>query len=240
MPLKIISWNCNMAFRKKYEKVLALQPDLLVLQECENEAKLERLAGDLGYNELIWYGDNPHKGVAVMSFNEAHVKRSDLHHPEYRYILPLHLEALGQEIHLFCIWAMPHPTERKKDYVGQVWGAIQHYSELLDSPSILVGDFNSNAIWDTKRKQGNHSHVVDFLSKKKIHSLYHEQTGCAHGQEKDPTLYLLKNAAKPYHMDYCFVSESLYTEQTRISIGSREEWISLSDHMPVVVEGLGS
>lgn len=36
-------------------------------------------------------------------------------------------------------------------YIAQVWLAINYYNDLLDKPSILIGDFNSNKIWDKKR-----------------------------------------------------------------------------------------
>ena len=34
--MKIITWNCSGAFRKKFESLLGLNGDLLVIQECEN------------------------------------------------------------------------------------------------------------------------------------------------------------------------------------------------------------
>lgn len=54
-----------MAFRKKYKKVMELKPDLLVIQECENDAKLNSHLNSLNYNQLVWIGNNPHKGIAV-------------------------------------------------------------------------------------------------------------------------------------------------------------------------------
>ena len=42
-------------------------------------------------------------------------------------------------------------------------------------------------------------------SGKDIISLYHTIKSEDHGEEKDPTLYLLKKQTKPYHLDYCFV-----------------------------------
>ena len=56
-----------MAFRKKFEKILELKPDLLVLQEAEHQDKLEKALENKGYHQIIWYGNNKHKGVAIIS-----------------------------------------------------------------------------------------------------------------------------------------------------------------------------
>lgn len=33
--MRIITWNCNMAFRKKADFVLTYKPDILIVPECE-------------------------------------------------------------------------------------------------------------------------------------------------------------------------------------------------------------
>jgi hypothetical protein len=35
--MRIISWNCNMAYATKQEDALALHPDVLLLQECSEK-----------------------------------------------------------------------------------------------------------------------------------------------------------------------------------------------------------
>ncbi|MFT7585290.1 MAG: hypothetical protein ACI9EW_001714, partial [Cellvibrionaceae bacterium] len=32
--MKIVAWNCNMAFRRKLDPLLSLQPDIAVISEC--------------------------------------------------------------------------------------------------------------------------------------------------------------------------------------------------------------
>ena len=227
-----------MAFRKKYQKVMNLKPDLLVLQECENELKLKDHLSSLNYNQLIWYGKNPHKGVAVLSFNDVEIALSEEHNKEIDYVLPIKLHIDNQEINLFAIWAMPHQESRALSYVGQIWAAINYYAELLDEDSILIGDFNSNAMWDHKRKVGNHTQVMNFLNDRNIYSLYHKLTETLHGQEDHPTLYLTKSIEKPYHMDYCCASKNLFSNETTLEIGGYQDWIKLSDHMPLIIDNI--
>ena len=38
--MKLITWNCQGAFRKKAEIILTLNPDILVIQECESPERL--------------------------------------------------------------------------------------------------------------------------------------------------------------------------------------------------------
>lgn len=63
--MKIITWNCQGAFRKKAEFILAYQPDILVVPECENPEKLKFKSGIKTPTDQIWFGSNPHKGLAV-------------------------------------------------------------------------------------------------------------------------------------------------------------------------------
>lgn len=234
--MNIISWNCNMAFRKKFSRVINPLPDLLVIQECENKEKLQAHIGDFPYNQLFWYGDNIHKGIAVISFRDVHIEKSEDHQPEHRYIIPMILNYQNQRIHLFAIWAMPFKNSPAKSYVAQIWSAMKTYQSKLNEPSILIGDFNSNAIWDKTRKQGNHSQLVEFLDSYNITSVYHHLRNELHGEELEPTLYLLKKLHKPYHLDYCFVSKSFISNQTSIRIGKHNDWIKWSDHMPIFID----
>lgn len=87
--MRIISWNCNMAFRKKYHAIMELRPDLLVLQECENKDKLSKILEVTNANCCYWHGNNPNKGIAVLAFNGLQVKLIKNHNLEFEYILPL-------------------------------------------------------------------------------------------------------------------------------------------------------
>ena len=49
--MKIITWNCNGAFRKKFESLVDEDADILVIQECENPAETK----DINYNGKFVY-----------------------------------------------------------------------------------------------------------------------------------------------------------------------------------------
>ena len=63
--MKIISCNCNGAFRKKYESLLDLKVDIFIIQECENPAE----TSDKNYKEwaenYLWIGDTKNKGLKL-------------------------------------------------------------------------------------------------------------------------------------------------------------------------------
>jgi len=225
-----------MAFRKKGDPVLAYKPDLLVVSECEQPEKLNIDANIPNCSSHFWLGDNPHKGVGIFTFSDQVLTLQPEYNPEFKYVIPLCVKG-KTELLLFAIWTMSHPI-RAKSYVGQIWGALQYYEKLINEDSFFIGDFNSNLIWDHERKGGNHSHVVDFLSERNIVSLYHTIRNEKQGEEKEPTLYLLKKKYKSYHMDYCFLSKNKIQKETKIEIGKYEDWIKYSDHMPMIMEGI--
>lgn len=226
-----------MAFRKKWTKIITFQPDILVLQECEHPSKYK--TGELipNVNEFLWFGENKHKGVGILSFNNYHIKKNRNYNPTFRYIIPIKVTG-EQKLDLYAIWAMPD-KKKANSYVGQIWNALQYYKISTRKPTILIGDFNSNAQWDTSRKIGNHSQLVASLRRKNVESIYHLKTGEQPSQETNPTIYLLKKLSKPFHLDYCFASQNLINSATSIKIGNPEEWLEWSDHMPLIIEHLG-
>jgi exodeoxyribonuclease-3 len=225
-----------MAFRKKNEKILSFKPDILIISECENEIKLKFDVLTAKPNDFFWYGDSENKGIGVFSFSEYKFELIEQFNPSFRYIIPLKAKSEKDEFILFVIWAMGNKDNYEARYIAQIWLAINYYNDLLDKPSILIGDFNSNKIWDQKKRLGNHSDVVNFLQLKKIISLYHSHFKENQGEESNPTFYLQKNSNKSYHIDYCFASENILLNGFKFSVGNFEDWSSLSDHVPIFIE----
>lgn len=234
--MRIITWNCQGAFRKKSEVILGYSPDILVVQECEHPDNLNFGLTIAKPTDYIWFGDNKHKGLGVFSYSEYRFQLLDCYNPVFKIIVPISVTGGLIDFNLFAIWAN-NPYDPYHRYIEQVWQAINHYDGLLDNgSSILTGDFNSNKIWDKKSRVGNHSDVVDKLAKKNIFSAYHKSFNQEQGQEAHPTFFLQRKITKPYHIDYCFVSADLYNRLQNIEIGTYDNWIMNSDHIPVIID----
>jgi exodeoxyribonuclease III len=233
--MRLITWNCQGAFRKKAEIILTLQPDILIIQECEHPDKLLLNSTSQQPNDFLWFGDNQNKGLGVFSFSKYKFQLLDQYNPDIKIVLPISVVGEKVDFTLFAIWAN-NPLDKDNRYIEQVWKAINYYDNLLNNEKvILAGDFNSNKIWDRKHREGNHSAVVDILLNKNIYSVYHKHLNQLQGKENQPTFYLQRNKNKPYHIDYCFVSTDIYEKFQKLEIGTYENWITYSDHSPLIL-----
>lgn len=238
--MKIITWNCNMAYRKKAKFLLALKPDIVIVPECENESKLKFPAGTPQPNDILWIGDNPHKGIGIFSYTGFSFRLYDNYFPGIRYVVPVKVSKGKFSFNLLAVWAN-NPHDPDGTYVEQVGKAINQYQKLIKkTKTIIAGDFNSNSIWDKEHKQWSHSTVVKALHKKGITSAYHTHHGHQHGQEEHATQFMYRHKNKPYHLDYCFLSEDFMKMMVSAEVGSFKKWIQHSDHLPLIVtlEGL--
>ena len=233
--MKIITWNCNMAFRRKAKIILTHKPDILVVPECEHPDRLNFDDDTPKPTDCLWFGKNSNKGLAVFTYCDLKLHVLDIHNQDFQMVVPIAVSGKGLEFTLFAIWAN-NPTDADGQYITQVWKAVNYYKTLLKSkPTILIGDFNSNTIWDRPKREGNHSTVVRILEQEGIHSVYHRHLDIKHGRETHPTLYLYRHQDKPYHIDYCFAPDAMLEHLSSVEVGDFEFWCRYSDHVPLIV-----
>lgn len=233
--MKIITWNCNMAFRKKADIILMHKPDILVVPECEHPDKLIFKNTIPKAKDTLWFGRNPNKGLAIFSYCHFHLKLLDIYNESFKTIIPISVSGNKFNFILFAVWAN-NPKDPDGQYITQVWKAINYYEKLITSKqTILIGDFNSNTIWDRPKREGNHSTVVNKLETKGVYSAYHKYYNQAQGQEQHPTLYMYRRIDKPYHIDYCFASIDMIEHLQSVEIGDYDFWTKYSDHVPVII-----
>jgi endonuclease/exonuclease/phosphatase family metal-dependent hydrolase len=229
--MKIVTWNCNRAFRKKLHRMTDLDADLLVIQECENPARsgkeydqYREWAGD-----YLWHGNNPNMGLGVFPRNGTCIERLNWSDDGLQLFLPCRVNST---FNLVNVWTK---DARSHAYIGQLWKYLKiHKTKLAADSAVICGDFNSNAFWDRKKRDWNHSDVVQELAHAGIVSHYHHYHRLDHGRESQPTMFLLKNPEKPYHLDYAFTSGELLPGSNEMTIGDPDKWMSMSDHMPLI------
>ena len=122
---------------------------------------------------------------------------------------------------------------------GHILKALRHYRDFLTSaPSVIAGDFNNHPLWDKPGKVNNHANIVNAMTELGLVSAYHAFHKIESGKEAEATLYWRdrKKDGPKYHIDYCFIPESWIGRLRQASIGSFDQWIKLSDHMPLIVD----
>lgn len=127
-----------MAFRKKKEQLLEYDPDILVIQECENPA----VKGDWPeFSDWRWVGDNEHKGLGIFCRNGLEITEEIVGDSDSQYILPLSISGSKD---VLGVWAMNDESEPRRRYIGQVYTDLQHYRGFLGLNTVIAGDFNWN------------------------------------------------------------------------------------------------
>lgn len=219
--MKIVSWNCCGKFREKYSSIKSLDADIYVIQECENPKNYPEKFKDF-YSNYIWYGEKESKGLAIFAKNN--IKMENNNWPTYclRHFISVRING---NFDLIGVWASP-------PYIEEYYIYQSINIDRYNNSTLLIGDFNSNAIWDKSHKQRNHSNVVAELKQKNIVSAYHYVNNEQEGHETQNTFFMYRNPNKAYHIDYCFINSERIID---FDILPSNNWLKHSDHTPIVI-----
>ena len=229
--MNLVSWNCAGAFRTKFHALAQFNADLHVVQECEDPAQSTHAGYRQWASNHLWVGANKNRGLGVFARDGIRLEKLPLESGALELFLPCRIDG---SISLLAVWTKQanSPTFQ---YIGQLWKYLQlHKRELATPPWLVVGDLNSNVVWDKWDRWWNHTDVVRELDELGMSSAYHHARSVAQGSEPDPTLFLQRNIKKPYHIDYAFIPRA-WLDGCDVSVGQHAEWIELSDHMPMRV-----
>lgn len=222
---RLISWNCNMAFRNKYELVLDYDPDVLVVQECECPDTVGEWSE---FADWRWIGANEHKGLGIFTRNGVSLRSASVAGTGGTYTLPI--ETSGA-VDVLGVWAMNDEQTPENRYVGQVYSAARDYRQFLGQNTVVAGDFNWNVMWDDDPKYplcGDFSDTVALLDDCGLQSAYHATTHTRFGNEQDPTFFMHKKREREYHTDYVFVPSTTAESPFDCTVGTYDEWINVA------------
>ena len=225
-----------MKFRDKAEFILQQNPDILIVQECEAFEKINFSRFPTLPTSMHWtqYG-NGHKGLAIFSFGKFSFTVHENYRSDFSVIVPVKVTDGNTSFSLFGVWTV-NTGKPGGHYIHQIWNAVEFYqSEIGSEKTLLIGDFNSNVVFDKKNSAVSHQNLVRNLSEKGLKSVYHTAHNQVQGEEAEPTFYLYRHADKAFHIDHCFASEDFLNRLSTFEIGKYEDWKAYSDHSPLML-----
>ena len=229
--MKIVSWNCNGGFRKKYMDLFNAYPDadVFMIQECENPDFYNNREFKALFQKGFHVGtpDFWMKGIGVFA-----PKGNSLRRTKCKYGNPLHM--LGYAFFdvdncykMLAVW--PHGK-----YVEEMIDFFHLNESLFTNDLLVMGDTNSCSVFNNHHpKNKNHDVLVDLLNQKGLVDAYNYSMGEAEGEETIPTFYLQRKKEKPYHLDRCFIAPGRITSFKVAE--NHDYWLSLSDHIPIEI-----
>lgn len=239
--MRIVVWNCNMAFHRKAERLWALQPDIAVVPECADISTLQRQGLSLDTGRSVWVGHNRNKGLAVFAGENTSLRINPDYDPANRIIAPIEIGG-PRRINVLAVWSSSDrdlPIAARGE--GPILRALRAYQAFTCSaPLVVAGDFNHNVRWDRPGRANNHAHVVSLLEQMGLTSIYHAHRNVQQGREQEPTIYWRDRKADgpSYHIDYVFIPKAWLPRVMSVTLGQFDEWVAtgLSDHVPLIVD----
>ena len=223
--MKIISWNCNLKFKQKFELISSYDPDICFIQECE------KLKSDFFPDyKYFWTGRNENKGLGVLTKkNDFFVDES--HNKDLINFLPIK----SDNLRLLGVWSFNHRASKFGSGVsGNTIDAINFYRDWFGEKNercIVAGDFNNSIIWDKKGNDNNFNNINDHFVDLGFVSNYHSFKKEIFGKESSATFYHTKKESKKYHIDYIYSKNLILKE---LQVGLYSDWIEYSDHTPLI------
>ena len=223
--MKIITWNCNLKFKQKFELISSYDPDICFVQECEN------LNTDFfpGY-KFFWTGRNENKGLGILTKGDDFII-DESHNKNLINFLPI----TSKNLKLLGVWSFNHRANKFGSEVsGDTIDAINFYRDWFGDKNekcVVAGDFNNSIIWDKKDNENNFNNINDHFMNLGFASNYHSLKKETFGKESSATFYHTKNESKKYHIDYIY-SKNLIPK--KLQVGLYSDWIEYSDHTPLI------
>jgi endonuclease/exonuclease/phosphatase family protein len=227
-----------MGLKRKLPALLALRPDIAILSEVACPDKLRYQLPALEGLPIVWVGNKPNKGLAVVSFTGSSLALDSTYRPSNQFVAPVHVGG-PKSFRLLATWDHNDRAEGLNRRPGPLLRCLEESAEFCSGGDLVVaGDFNNNPRWDKPSGPNNMSVIAGELVRRDLVSLYHHETGCAFGSELHGTYWHYRRSDMPYHIDYLFVPATWLKGLRSFELGDYDTWCGsgLSDHAPLVAE----
>lgn len=232
--MKLVSWNCRKGLNKtKNQKLLELAPDLAIIQESFHPNEFQQ---DILFENAIWVGEEKKNGlgISILSFSKDYQLSLLVDEVKYDWVVPIKVSGKENFI-LIAVWTKRMPGF---SYGKVLYSALQEYESLIQNdPVIIMGDFNlDKRVPSSFTGVGGYGKIMGLFESYGLKSCYHSNSMEEFSLESAATYYHYGKVDMPFHIDYCFVSQDVLQGMQTFHIGTAEEYLSLSDHVPLVLE----
>ncbi len=236
MLLRIVSWNCNMALHQKFERLLALQPDIAVIQECASPERDAARGRQLACSDRDWIGFNADKGLGIFTFGDLRLRRASAFSEAFALALPV--EVIGRcRLNLLGIWK----TDGRRLPAGttnDLLAAFRYYHRFISAPATIVaGDFNLLPQQMSRRAdQGRGDSIIELLGRAGLQDADTLRQTDLSTETLRRTYYQQRRPGRGFVVDYIFAPRCEADRLTRFDVGAPRTWLPWSDHVPLLVE----
>lgn len=236
MRIRLVTWNCNMALSQKFERLLALEPDIAVVQECADPARDAARGRPLPCAGFEWVGSNPNKGLGIFTFGDLRVQRHASYTDEFALYLPVQVSG-PVRLNVLGVWVAnkfaAHATNEPAP-------AIAYYQPFLTAaPAVVAGDFNRLPQRMSYRRRDGEPSVVEWLGRAGLWDADDMATALWGARPLHRTLYHQRHPRQGFVVDYIFVprpDDGRLPRLAHFEVCGPHDWITWSDHVPLFVD----
>jgi exodeoxyribonuclease III len=236
MKLRIVTWNCNMALYQKFDRLLALRPDVAVIQECASPERDAARGWQPHCSSRDWIGFNADKGLGVFTFGSLRVRRHQSYTDTFSLYLPVQIDGPCR-FNLLGVWMADYrriPTGSTNDPAS----AVKHYRRFLtNAPSVVAGDFNLLPQQMAFRTGEPHDHsLIELLAQAGLRNVADLPIKGSSQRALKRTHFHQRKPGRGFVVDYLFVPGRESVRLAAFEVGDPRDWIQWSDHVPLVAE----
>jgi exodeoxyribonuclease III len=142
--MRLVAWNCARGLGRKLDALRSLRPDIVVLSEIACPDVLKKSVKGLDWVGIVWVGNNPTKGLGVVSFTGHDISLDGSYRDTNQYIAPIHVNGTNP-FRLLAVWDHNDRKQGLNKKPGPLLRVLNESAEFCTQEDLVIaGDFNNN------------------------------------------------------------------------------------------------